>query len=92
MDYSIMKELLTLDMEFPYFGLIGSKNKLSNNFKKAVDEGIKREKLEKLYAPVGLDTGGESPTDIAISILSEILMIKNQKSGKHLRDITELNF
>jgi len=92
MDYSIMVELLKLDVEFSYFGLIGSRNKLSKNFSKALEEGVKREKLEKLYAPVGLDIGGETPTDIAISILAELLMIKNNRSGKHLRDITELDY
>jgi len=91
-DYIVMKELLKQDLEFSYFGIIGSKSKLTTNFGKILSEGIKREKLEMINAPVGLDTGGESPEEIAVSILAEVLIKKYGRTGKHLKDITEIEY
>ena len=42
--------------------------------------------LTNFYSPVGLDTGGGSPEEIAISICAEILAVKNGKTGhRHMR-------
>ena len=38
-----------------------------------------QEELDKVYTPVGLDVGNERPEEIAISIMAEILMVKNGK-------------
>ncbi|MGM0607676.1 MAG: XdhC family protein [Candidatus Muiribacteriota bacterium] len=60
-----------------YIGCIGSKNKvkvMKNNLK---EQGVSEEFLNKLHAPVGIKIGGESPFDIAISILGEIISVKN---------------
>jgi len=40
----------------------------------------------KLYAPVGLDVGAETPEEIALSILSEILAVRSGRSGKPLKE------
>jgi xanthine dehydrogenase accessory factor len=43
--------------------------------------------LSHFYSPIGLDTGGGSPEEIAISIAAEILSIHHDKKGhKHLRE------
>ncbi|MGE5440754.1 MAG: XdhC family protein, partial [Bacteroidota bacterium] len=41
--------------------------------------------FRNLYAPVGLDLGGNSPDEIALSVLSEIQALKHGKEMKHLR-------
>jgi xanthine dehydrogenase accessory factor len=40
----------------------------------------------RLYAPVGLDTGGRTPEAIALSIITEVAAVMNERSGGHLRD------
>ena len=47
------------------------------------EEGISKEELNKVYTPIGLDLGGESPEEIAVSIIAEILMIKHGRTGTH---------
>lgn len=66
-----------------YIGMIGSKSKV-----KTILEKLKKQikKLPKnIYSPIGLDIGGGSPAEIAISIIAEIMKIKNKTSGNSLR-------
>jgi xanthine dehydrogenase accessory factor len=44
--------------------------------------------LTNFYSPIGLDTGGNTPEEIAISIASEMLAITNSKTGhRHMREV-----
>ena len=66
-----------------YIGMIGSRNKILVNFKKIMAKGINIDK--RVYSPVGLDLGGDSPGEIALCIISEIMKVKNGRKGGHLR-------
>lgn len=69
-----------------YIGMIGSKNKVAILLKNMADEGISKAAIDKVYAPIGLGLGGESPAEIAISIISEILLVKNNGRLTHLKN------
>ncbi|MFC1522318.1 XdhC family protein [Elusimicrobiota bacterium] len=69
-----------------YIGMIGSRSKVGEFFSMLHKKGLYPEKDERVHAPVGLDTGGKAPGDIALSILAEINKIRNGTSGLHLRD------
>ena len=71
-----------IDKDFHYLGMIASKAKVIRVFKELEEEGYKREDLEKIYTPIGLDVDNGSVEEIAISIMAEILMIKNKKTGE----------
>lgn len=71
-----------LGKDFHYLGMIGSKAKVIRVFKELEEEGFKREDLEQIYTPIGLDVDNGSVEEIAISIMAEILMIKNKKHGE----------
>lgn len=71
-----------LDKDYRYLGMIGSKKKIDNIFNSLTEEGFSREKLEKIYAPIGLDIANGSAEEIAIAIMAEILAVKNNLSGK----------
>ncbi len=71
-----------IDKDFQYLGMIASKAKVIRVFKELEEEGYKREDLEKIYTPIGLDVDNGSVEEIAISIMAEILMIKNKKTGE----------
>ena len=73
-----------IDSDAKYIGAMGSKKKVRTMFKNLMDKGISEEKLEKVYSPIGLKISGESPEEIAISILAEILLIKNQGELIHM--------
>lgn len=62
-----------------YVGMIGGAPKIKGIFKRLLEKGYTQEQLDKVYTPVGLDVSNERPEEIAISILAEILMVKNGK-------------
>ncbi|MGM0442145.1 MAG: XdhC family protein [Elusimicrobiota bacterium] len=83
-DREVLKELLKTPA--PYLGMIGSVNKV-NTVLETFDEDFIKENKDRIYAPIGLELGGDTPSDIALSIASEILKVKNNKSGKSLSRI-----
>jgi len=68
-----------------YVGMIGSKRKVRDVFDDLRRRGVPDEKLAKVYAPLGLDIGADSPAEIAVSTVAEVLSVLRQRSGKHLR-------
>ena len=62
-----------------YVGMIGGAPKINGIFKRLLEKGYTQEQLDKVYTPVGLDVSDERPEEIAISIMAEILMVKNGK-------------
>ena len=79
LDYCIGKPLR-------YLGLLASRRKILVFTQALRDQGVAEEELRRLNAPVGLDLGAETPEEIAISILAEVLMVKRQTSGGRMRD------
>ena len=64
-----------------YIGMIGSKRRIKACFQRFRDEEkIAEEVIERVYAPIGLDIATETPPEIALSILAEI--IKVRRGGK----------
>jgi xanthine dehydrogenase accessory factor len=63
-----------------YLGMIGSKKKIKELFDELEQEGISRELLRDVHAPIGLPVGGKSPGEIAISIMAEMLQVKKEKN------------
>ncbi|HXW18694.1 MAG TPA: XdhC/CoxI family protein [Candidatus Acidoferrales bacterium] len=59
-----------------YVGMIGSKRKVLSVYKALEEKGIPAEKLERVYAPVGLEIGALTPEEIAISITAELIAIR----------------
>lgn len=68
-----------------YIGTMGSKRKILTIFDNLKEKGISNEALSKVYAPIGLDIGDNSPEEIAISILAEIIAVKNNKTSEHMK-------
>ena len=73
-----------LTKEGAYVGMLGSRKKIGALFARMRDRGFTDEQLSAVYTPIGLDLGGETPEEIAVSILSEILMVKYGRGGGHL--------
>lgn len=72
--------------EIAYLGMIGSRKKVRHVFAQLTDEGVATpEKLARVRAPIGLDIGADSPVEIAVSIIAEILQVLRGGSGEPLR-------
>ena len=64
-----------------YVGMMGSRRKVGRVFDELVAEGHPREALGRVHAPIGLDIGAESPAEIAVSIVAEILRFSRRREG-----------
>ena len=67
-----------------YVGMIGSRRKIGIIYDRLLDEGATREQLDRVHAPIGLDIGAETPEEIAVSIVAELIM-KRAGGGKRGR-------
>lgn len=67
-----------------YIGMLGGRMKVRTIFAKLKEQGISREKLDAIHSPIGLDLGGETPEEIAVAVVGEILAIKNGRRGGFL--------
>jgi xanthine dehydrogenase accessory factor len=79
-----------VNSEAKYIGMIGSLNKTKKIMENLKEKGISENKLKRVFAPIGVAIGGETPAEIAISIISEILLVKNNGSLTHMKE--RLNF
>lgn len=78
-DQEVIEAVLRKD--YKYLGMIGSKSKVRTLATKLYDQGFSREEVEKIHMPIGLDIDDGSVEEIAISILAEILLVKNSGQG-----------
>lgn len=60
-----------------YIGMIGSRKKVRLVMETLVKEGVAKEFLDSVYAPIGLRIGAETPEEIAVAIMAQIIEVKN---------------
>ncbi len=76
-DEAILHQLI--QKNFKYIGMIGSMKKIQTMKENLRKQGVPKEAFSKLRAPIGLDIGGETPEEIAISIAAEMIAVKKGK-------------
>jgi xanthine dehydrogenase accessory factor len=74
-----------------YIGMIGSKKKVKTIFENLKAEGVTQDDLNRVHAPIGLPIAAETPEDIAISIIAEIVDIRRRKPDKEQQNETHLS-
>ena len=67
---------LALETPAKYIGMIGSKRKVKLIKEQLQQKGITAVSLKRLHAPIGIDIAAETPAEIAVSILAEIIQIR----------------
>jgi len=76
---------ILLDSSAPYVGLIGSRRRWAITVSALEEQGISREALAQVHAPIGLELNAETPREIAVSIMAEILMHYRGGTGKPMQ-------
>ena len=86
-DLAVLRQVLESEAEFEYVGGLGPRARTERMLEELRGEGVRipPEKLAVIRAPIGLDLGSESPSEIALSVLAEILAAKNGRSAQPLR-------
>lgn len=74
-----------LETQAAYIGMIGSIKKRNIIYNALMDKGVSKETLEKVYSPIGLDIHAETPEEIAVSIVGELIQKRApKKKNKNL--------
>lgn len=89
-DAVVVEQLARLDTR--YLGMLGSRRKVALTWKLLEDQGISRARLDQIHAPVGLSIGADTPEEIAISVVAELVATRRsgsrRRGGMTLREIS----
>lgn len=61
-----------------YIGMIGSRTKVAHCFKTLKEKGFSQDQLARIHAPIGLKIGSETPEEIAVSIVGQLIQVRSQ--------------
>ena len=67
-----------------YVGMIGSKRRTRTVLEHLREEGVAADVLARVFTPIGLDIGAETPEEIALSLLAEMVLVRRGGSGRPL--------
>jgi xanthine dehydrogenase accessory factor len=76
-DERVLQALLERKLDNRYIGMIGSRSKTLEVFRRLVAAGADREDLARVYAPVGIDHGGQTAEEIALAICTELVAARH---------------
>ncbi len=74
-----------LETPAAYIGIIGSKRRWATTVKELQSKGVSAESIARVHSPMGLELRAETPEEIAVSIMAEILMIRDKGTGKPMK-------
>ncbi|MCG8707829.1 XdhC family protein [Brenneria sp. 4F2] len=86
-DREALSQLIHADVG--YLGLLASRRKVQTLKAALQENGVSDERIGALRSPIGLDIGAETPAEIAISVLAEVLLIKNNAKGKSMNIVDQ---
>jgi xanthine/CO dehydrogenase XdhC/CoxF family maturation factor/cation diffusion facilitator CzcD-associated flavoprotein CzcO len=89
-DHQLDEDLLALALQqsSAYIGLVGSKRKVFRIVQRISDR-YGAQDLRRVFAPVGVDLGAQTPAEIAVSIVSELIALRRGKNVPHMRAVAD---
>ena len=78
---------IALRSEAPYVGAMGSRRAQARRRERLVEAGLEEEVVEQIAAPIGLDLGAVSAEETALSILAEVVAVRNGRAGGRLSEV-----
>lgn len=78
-DIQVLPDLL--DSQAGYLGVIGSKRRWATTRNKLLESGLPEKKVDRVRSPIGLELNAETPEEIAVSIMAEIIMLRRGGDG-----------
>jgi xanthine dehydrogenase accessory factor len=85
-DFDVLHQVLRGEVDPVYIGMVGSRRRVRAALEQLAQEGFDPERLKRLWAPIGLDIGAQTPEEIAVSIAGELVRIRRGGTGVSLRD------
>jgi xanthine dehydrogenase accessory factor len=69
-----------------YIGMIGSRARVRTVQERLIRDGFAKEKVDRVYAPIGLDIGASTPEEIALSIVAEMVKVRRGGEGRSMKE------
>ena len=90
--HALDRECLEAMLKTPaaYIGMIGSGEKVREIFRLLGEKKVYPLKDKRVHAPVGLNLGGKTPGEIAVSVLAEIMKLHYKRDGAHMNAVKKL--
>jgi len=82
-DRKVLELLFSLGFPPAYIGMIGSVRKRDVVYQAMIETGISEETLATVHSPIGLDIGAQTPEEISVSIIAEVIRVRASR-GKPL--------
>jgi len=79
-DKTVLEQALKTDAS--YIGMIGSRRKKATLFQALLNQGFTNQDLERVYSPIGLSIGAETPEEIGISIIAELVKARSERAPR----------
>jgi xanthine dehydrogenase accessory factor len=73
-----------LETDAAYIGVIGSRRRWATTVKALREKGISEEKIARVRSPMGLELNAETPEEIAVSVMAEVLMTRDKGTGARM--------
>ncbi len=77
-DDMLLRQLL--GTPYAYLGMIGSRRRTTKVKERLINDGFPADEVHAVHAPIGLEIGAQTPEEIAISIMAEVIAVKNRSS------------
>ncbi len=74
-----------LDSPVPYIGSIGSRRRWAVTAQKLREMGVSEAQLARVHSPIGLELNAETPEEIAVSIMAEVIMVMRGGTGEQMK-------
>lgn len=86
--HALDSEVVTITDKQPgaYYGMIGSRSKIATVRKQLLEQGVSEEHLDRIHKPIGLPLKAETPEEIAVSVLAELIAVRHGANLAALRD------
>ena len=79
-DSIVLKQVLRRNAA--YIGMIGSRSKRDKVYEELISQGYRKEELAEVYAPIGTDIAAETPEELAVSIVGELIKVRASHESK----------
>ena len=80
-DKVVLEQMLRRDAA--YIGMIGSRSKRDLLFQELMNQGYGKEELARIHAPIGTNIGAETPEELAVSIVGELILVRSERENRN---------
>jgi xanthine dehydrogenase accessory factor len=74
-----------LNTPYGYLGVIGSLRRWTLTKKGLLEQGVTEERIARIHSPIGMELSAETPEEIAVSIMAQVIMVRNGASGASMK-------